>query len=281
MWRALKGAREGTLSVAEAMPLAPVNDAMTLGIVNDRSAHVDADFLLPSLTRFGTEPPVKWKRVKDMMNGTYPLFTPKQGSTASFEGGMQTLIDGLVHRLESLDNVSFTMNAPPATPEEVAEARNMPLSSVIWCAPLRRTAREFTELNVYAVGYTEAQVSSVKVGYGTLIPDETFPVSGILHESDVHGSPRAPAGHRLFRVMAPSARSSSHEEVKASLRHLLSESTPVVFEHIGVRRIPSYPPGYMASLMSEDQSFTRAGWFFSGVSVTHVVAEAERIADRF
>ena len=281
VWRALKGARQGTLSVAEAMPLAPVNDAMTLGIVNDRSAHVDADFLMPSLTRFGTEPPVKWKRVKDMMNGTYPLFTPKPGSTASFEGGMQTLIDGLVHRLESLDNVSFTMNAPPATPEEVAEARNMPLSSVIWCAPLRRTAREFTELNVYAVGYTEAQVSSVKVGYGTLIPDETFPVSGILHESDVHGSPRAPAGHRLFRVMAPSARSSSHEEVKASLRHLLSESTPVVFEHIGVRRIPSYPPGYMASLMSEDQSFTRAGWFFSGVSVTHVVAEAERIADRF
>ena len=281
VWRGLKGARQGTRSVAEAMPLASVNDAMTLGIVNDRSAHVDADFLMPSLTHFGTEPPVKWKRVKDMMNGTYPLFTPKPGSTASFEGGMQTLIDGLVHRLESLDNVSFTMNAPPATPEEVAEARNMPLSSVIWCAPLRRTAREFTELNVYAVGYTEAQVSSVKVGYGTLIPDETCPVSGILHESDVHGSPRAPAGHRLFRVMAPSARSSSHEEVKASLRHLLSESTPVVFEHIGVRRIPSYPPGYMASLMSEDQSFTRAGWFFSGVSVTHVVAEAERIADRF
>ncbi len=281
VWRALKGARQGTLSVAEAMPLAPVNDAMTLGIVNDRSAHVDADFLMPSLTRFGTEPPVKWKRVKDMMNGTYPLFTPKPGSTASFEGGMQTLIDGLVHRLESLDNVSFTMNAPPDTPKEVAEARNMPLSSVIWCAPLRRTAREFTELNVYAVGYTEAQVSSVKVGYGTLIPDETCPVSGILHESDVHGSPRAPAGHRLFRVMAPSVRSSSHEEVEASLRHLLSESTPVVFEHIGVRRIPSYPPGYMASLMSEDQSFTRAGWFFSGVSVTHVVAEAERIADRF
>ena len=281
VWRALKGARQGTLSVAEAMPLAPVNDAMTLGIVNDRSAHVDADFLMPSLTRFGTEPPVKWKRVKNMMNGTYPLFTPKSGSTASFEGGMQTLIDGLVHRLESLDNVSFTMNAPPDTPEEVAEARNMPLSSVIWCAPLRRTASEFTELNVYAVGYTEAQVSSVKVGYGTLIPDETCPVSGILHESDVHGSPRAPAGHRLFRVMAPSVRSSSHEEVEASLRHLLSESTPVVFEHIGVRRIPSYPPGYMASLMSEDQSFTRAGWFFSGVSVTHVVAEAERIADRF
>ena len=281
VWRALKGARQGTLSVAEAMPLAPVNDAMTLGIVNDRSAHVDADFLMPSLTRFGTEPPVKWKRVKNMMNGTYPLFTPKPGSTASFEGGMQTLIDGLVHRLESLDNVSFTMNAPPDTPKEVAEARNMPLSSVIWCAPLRRTACEFTELNVYAVGYTEAQVSSVKVGYGTLIPDETCPVSGILHESDVHGSPRAPAGHRLFRVMAPSVRSSSHEEVEASLRHLLSESTPVVFEHIGVRRIPSYPPGYMASLMSEDQSFTRAGWFFSGVSVTHVVAEAERIADRF
>jgi protoporphyrinogen oxidase len=216
-----------------------------------------------------------------MMNGTYPLFTPKPGSTASFEGGMQTLIDGLVQGLEALENVSFTMNATSATPEEVAEARKIPLSSVIWCAPLRRSPREFTELNVYAVGYTEAQVASVEMGYGTLIPDETCPVSGILHESDVHGSERAPAGHRLFRIMAPAVRSSSHEEVKASLRHLLSESTPVVFEHIGVRRIPTYPPGYMASLMTEDQAFTRAGWCFSGVSVTHVVAEAERIADRF
>ena len=34
------------------MPLASVNDAMTLGIVNDRSAHVDADFLMPSLDAF-------------------------------------------------------------------------------------------------------------------------------------------------------------------------------------------------------------------------------------
>jgi len=61
----------------------------------------------------------------------------------------------------------------------------------------------------------------------------------------------------------------------------LSDADPVVFEHIGVRSIPSYPPGYMDSLSTQSADFTRAGWCFSGVSVTHVVAEAERIAATF
>ena len=37
----------------------------------------------------------------------------------------------------------------------------------------------------------------------------------------------------------------------------------------------------MSTLDDNNRRFTRAGWFFSGVSVTHVVAEAERIADKF
>ena len=51
---------------------------MTLGIVNDVAAHVDADFLMPSITRFGPEPPVKWKAVKKQMNATYPLFHARE-----------------------------------------------------------------------------------------------------------------------------------------------------------------------------------------------------------
>ena len=35
------------------------------------------------------------------------------------------------------------------------------------------------------------------------------------------------------------------------------------------------------SKLYTDREYTRAGWFYSGVSVTHVVAEAERIADLF
>ena len=105
--RGLRTARRGGCSVAEAVPLAHVNDAMTLGIVNDRAANVDADFLMPSMTRFGAEPPIKWKRIKKKMNTTYPLFQPDKGATASFEGGMQTLIDALEHELNLLDNVSI------------------------------------------------------------------------------------------------------------------------------------------------------------------------------
>jgi len=281
MLSGLRKSRQGGQSVATAMPLTPLNDAMTLGIVNERSSNVDADFLMPSMTKFGAEPPLKWRKVKRLMDETYPLFRPKKGSTASFHGGMQTLIDRLVERLEALDNVVFTMNAPVKTPADLARDRAIPLSGIIWCAPLERQPTDYTHLNVYAAGYKTEDTASVPLGYGTLIPDETSPVSGVLHESDVHGSPRAPPGHRLFRVMSPAAQTGTDADVKAALRHLLCEAEPVLFEKIGERTIPSYPPGYMASLDPTDAAFTRASWFYSGVSVTHVVAEAERIAALF
>ena len=81
--------------------------------------------------------------------------------------------------------------------------------------------------------------------------------------------------------MSPSAQTGSEDDVRAALRQLLCEARPVLFEKIGERSIPSYPPGYMASLDPSKPAFTRAGWFYSGVSVTHIVAEAERIADVF
>ena len=165
-------------------------------------------------------------------------------------------------------------------PEEVATEHRVPISSVIWCAPLDRTNEEFTSLDVYVAGYHNNGVNDVQQGYGTLIPDEDLPISGILHESDVHSSPRAPADHRLFRIMAPSSRSSSEEAVRACLKQILTHSEPVIFKKIGTRKIPIYAPGYMSKL-DTDRRYTRAGWFYSGVSVTHVVTEAERIADLF
>lgn len=281
IWRGVKNARKGGRSVADSIPLTPINDAMTLGIVNDYSANVDADFLMPSMTQFGEKPPRKWSKIKKQMQSTYPLFTPKRGSTASFAGGMQTLVDGLVETLNDFENVTFSLNVSVDSPEEVAKMRNLPLSSVAWCGPLSRNQGKYTELNIYAVGYTIEQVSAVKVGYGTLIPDANCPVSGILHESDVHASPRAPEGHRLFRIMSPNIRHKDDEAVKDSLRDLLCKSEPVLFEKIGIRRIPSYPPGYMSSLHDNNPKYTKAGWYYSGISVTHVVTEAERIADLF
>ena len=72
----VKNARKGGRSVADSIPLTPINDAMTLGIVNDYSANVDADFLMPSMTQFGEKPPRKWSKIKKQMQSTYPLFTP-------------------------------------------------------------------------------------------------------------------------------------------------------------------------------------------------------------
>lgn len=279
--KGLRKGRRGKASVAEVMPFKLVSDAMTMGIVNDVSANVDADFLMPSMTRFGPNPPIKWSKVKKRMNTTYPIFKIKKGATASLEHGMETLIHRLIERLGECDNVNFSMSVDINTPAEMADERKVPLSSIIWCAPLSRRPEQYTSLRIFAVGYSEEDTKTVPLGYGTLIPDSSCPISGILHESDVHQSPRAPEGFRLFRVMCPTSRKGTNEEVKQSLRRILCDTEPVLFEEIGTRSIPSYPPGYMASLNTADAGITRAGWSYSGVSITHVVTEAERIADVF
>mgnify|MGYP005745767185 FL=1 len=279
--RSIRSSRSGGTSVADLIPNTSIADAMTLGIVNNVANHVDADFLVPALTRFGNEPPLKQSNIKKRMNKTYPLFTPKKGSIASFEGGMQTLIDALVAHLEKQPNVNFHYGQNCVGPKTVAETRGVPLSAVVWCGPLTRKPDQFTNLDIYVAGYTVKAASNVPLGYGTLIPDEDIPMSGILHESDVHQSPRAPSEHRLFRIMAPCNRGGNEESIRASLKQHLCAEDPVLFQKIGRRKIPCYPPGYMAALDSESVEWTRAGWFYSGVSVTHVVAEAERIADLF
>ena len=147
--------------------------------------------------------------------------------------------------------------------------------------PPKAGKNNFTELKIYAVGYNSEQCQDIPIGYGTLIPDQSISISGILHESDVHSTNRAPPNHRLFRVMSPNSRRGSEVEVKEDLKKILCKHNPVLFECIGERRIPKYPPGYMSSLDTGEVEYTRSGWYFSGVSVTHVVAEAERIAERF
>jgi hypothetical protein len=82
--------------------------------------------------------------------------------------------------------------------------------------------------------------------------------------------------------MVPHSRWDGDEEsIKQASKLLLTSSEPVVFENLGTRAVPSYPPGYLASLQPSSLQYSRAGWFYSGVSITHVVAEAERMADAF
>lgn len=281
IYNGVKKSREGKKSIFEVIPYQNISDAMTLGIVNDTSANVDADFLMPSMTKFGENPPIKWKKVKQEMQQTYPIFTPRKGSIASLEGGMETLVQALVDQLHKHENVNIHLEMEASSPESICKEFEVSLSSVIWTGPLNRKNEDYTSLQVYAVGYDEKSSNEIQIGYGTLIPSQDSPISGILHESDVHSSPRAPKGHRLFRIMSPVARNASKEEVRLCLKQILCPNEPILFQHIGHRRIPKYPPGYMYGLAKTSEHFTRAGWFYSGVSVTHVVAEAERITSLF
>ena len=280
--RAIRGGRKGGVSVAQLLPHKQIADALTLGIVNTTSEHVDADFLMPSMTRFGPIPPLKNSRLKKQIKATYPLFTPKKGAVASFEGGMYSLIDALQNQLESMENVTVITGQSAESPQSLASQFDVSLDSILWTAPVLETDRELTKLSVFAVGYRNEDVAHIDYGYGTLIPDASIPISGILHESDLHHSQRAPEGHRLFRIMAPHARWDGDEsKIKESIERLLSGKKPVIFRNLGVQTIPTYPPGYMQGLSQKSIDCSYAGWGISGVSITHVVDEAERVAELF
>ena len=279
--KALKLVKNGGYSVADLIPNKQIADALTLGIVNDTASNVDADFLMPSVTKFGDNPPVKKSKLASLVAKSYPLFTPKKGTIASLDGGMITLTKALIERLNNMSNVEIRLNYNAQSPKSVAAENNVPLSSVIWSAPGLKDGYESTDLSIFAIGYEHQQVAKVKLGYGTLIPNQSLPISGILHESDIHQSKRSPSGHRLFRLMVPHSRWDKAESSVLACAEKLLAKEPVLFTKIGERKIPRYKPGYMAEIATLSPDFSMVGWAVSGVSITHVVDEAERVAELF
>ena len=281
LWRSIINSRRGGKSVANTIPHPQIADAFCLGIVNDVGANVDADFLVPSLTKFGTGVTSTNLRLRRKIKASYPIFVPRRGSFASLKDGMHTLVQALEKKLNDMDNVSVKLNSKAENVSIIAKQNNVPDSSVIWAAPFHLDKEEATELSIFAIGFHQDQVSHLPLGYGTLIPDSTLPISGILHESDIHHSKRCPENHRLFRLMVPHQRWDSNEDSVISCAEDLLAPNPVLFSLIGTRKIPKFRPGYMAKMSTASLSHTYVGWGATGVAITHVVAEAERLADCF
>ena len=282
----LRGAlnsRKSDISVLDVIQNTEIADAMTFGIVNDTADQVDANFLFPSLTGFGPKPPISRRQLRKKISRSYPIFTPRRGSLASLEGGMEEIIRGLHNAISAMENIEIIMESGEGSPDDLSAMYDIPISSMIWAsAPPGRKYGQ-TTLSIFVVGFPEEEVSGVEKGYGTLIPDSYSPISGILHESDIHSSARAPESHRLFRLMVPHTRWDANEQsVREALRELDGFSgEPAIFQKIGERKIPRYPPGYLSSLMDYKGDLSFSGWTGSGVSVTHVVDEAERISELF
>lgn len=277
----IKKSRAGGFSVAQLIPNKQIADALTLGIVNDTADNVDADFLMPSMTNFGSNPPIKKSKLSKKILQTYPIFTPTKGSIASLDGGMETLTKALEKELLESKNITIKFNQKAQSFKTISSEFDVPESSIIWAAPGLQDGYEFTELSIFAIGYREEDVLDIEIGYGTLIPDRSIPISGILNESDIHHSKRCPEGHRLFRLMVPHERWDGNEEsVLLHAKKLLADKY-VLFSKIGDRKIPRYRPGYMSKISDISNDKNLVGWSVSGVSITHVVCEAERIAELF
>ena len=278
--KAIRNSRTGGKSVSQLIPQHKISDALTLGIVNDTSDNVDADFLFPSLTRFGPIQPISNRKLSKLTAPTYPIFQPKSRSIASLKGGMEVLIDALKERIEAMSNVEVLLEQDIQSPQLASERFDAPLASIIWTAPGLIENYEQTSLSIFAVGFEQKHVQQIPLGYGLLIPDKSIPISGILHESDIHHSQRAPEGHRLFRLMVPHERWDQEDStVKNSLPVFFGKNKSVLFENIGTRIIPRFKPGHMDKISKLSYDFTYLGWSVSGVSITHVVDEVERLAE--
>jgi len=277
--RGMRTAREGGRSMAEALPVPWLADAMTHGIVNAPAADVDADLLMPTMAKFGDEPPMRRRALARAVRSTYPGWTPQRGQMGSLKQGMEGLVEALIDTLNHDGMVDVQFNVDVPSPEAAAEHAGLSLASVLWAAP--RTEDETgPELTVAVVGYTSADAASIPVGYGTLCPNPSSPVSGILHESDVHHGARAPPGHRLFRVMVPHARWDGEERsLRKAVEAMLCPAEPALFEVLGTRRVPHARPGHMQRVAKQAEPWSWIGWSATGVAITHVVSEAERLAD--
>lgn len=279
MLRGVRTARQGGRSVAEALPVPWLADAMTHGIVNAPAAEVDADLLMPTMARYGAGPPMNRRALARAVRSTYRGWTPRRGQMGSLEQGMQGLVEALIDTLNHDGMVDVQFNVDVPSPEAAAEHAGLSLASVLWAAP-RAEDEAGPELTVVVVGYTHADAAAVPIGYGTLCPDPTSPVSGILHESDVHHGARAPPGHRLFRVMVPHARWDGDEDsLRQAVETMLCPAEPVLFEVLGTRRVPHVRPGHMRRVAEHAAPWSWIGWSATGVAITHVVSEAERLAD--
>ena len=81
--------------------------------------------------------------------------------------------------------------------------------------------------------------------------------------------------------MVPHQRWDGTEESVLSCAEQMLAPNPVMFSKIGTRQIPKFPPGYMTKMSKTSFDYTYVGWGATGVAITHVVAEAERLADCF
>ena len=187
----------------------------------------------------------------------------------------------LEEKLLQLENVDIKLNQTVESAQTTAERFGIGVESVVWAAPGDTKDYSESQLSIFAIGYRNEQVAHVGVGYGTLIPDAELPISGILHESDLHHSQRAPNGYRLFRLMVPHNRWNGDEQTVLSCAEDLLGSNPELFVNLGIRSIPRYQPGYLRAVAKMSKPYSRVGWAVSGVSITHIVDEAERIAELF
>ena len=277
--RGMRTARQGGRSMAEALPVPWLADAMTHGIVNAPAADVDADLLMPAMARYGDGPPMGRRALARAVRTTYPGWTPKRGQMGSLDQGMEALIEALIAALNDDSSVDLRFNVDVSTPQAAAEHAGVSVSSVLWAAP-RVNDEPGPALTVVAVGYSNDDAASIPVGYGTLFPDVDSPISGILHESDVHHGQRAPPGHRLFRVMVPHARWDGEEgSLRQAVKTMLCPAEPALFEVLGTRRVPHVRPGHMQRVANHASPWSWIGWSATGVAITHVVSEAERLAD--
>lgn len=241
------------------------------------------------------------------------------GRLTSFEGGMETLIDGVARSLG--DRVVRTSTPVQAVHQDlqfsvVAGDRHIEADAVVLAGPASESAAivrrmdpvlgelldgiDSAPLAVLCLGYDAAALAADRGplnGFGLLVPrSEGIRMLGVLWETSIYPD-RAPEGKALLRVMIGGARdrdavtledsellSIVRRELQLTMQVSLAPEFVKVIRHR--RGIPQYTRGHLARLQSIDSRLQAhpglylAGNSYRGVAINSCIAEAGPLADR-
>ena len=275
MLRGVRTARQGGRSMAEALPVSWLADAMTHGIVNAPAAEVDADLLMPTMARYGAAPPMRRRALARAVRSTYPGWTPGAAkwarSSKGWKASWKALVDALDRRRGECGSTwTYLARSGRRTCRPFAHL------CALGCAKAGGRTRPGTDRGGRRIHARRA--AAVPVGYGpcaqTLKPRERRPS-------------RERRASRRPRTVRPSPVSGDGPPCALGRRGGLPTSReadavpcePVLFEVLGTRRVPHVRPGHMRRVAEHAAPWSWIGWSATGVAITHVVSEAERLAD--
>ena len=257
--------------MAEVLPVS-AGRRMTHGIVNAPAAEVDADLLMPTMARYGAT-----RRCADGLGKGRSKHLPRLDATARQMGSLNKGWEAswrLYTRRRRMVSMRFNVDDPrPKRPPNMQAFRS-PL-----CSGLHRNGRR-TRPGTDRGGRRIHARRRICGPVGTA-PCAQTPKPCERCPSRERRASRCPRTVRPspVSVMVPRARWDGEELAQKDREADAVPCRACAVRGVGTRRVAHVCPGHMRRVAEHAAPWSWIGWSATGVAITHVVSEAERLAD--